>query len=39
MKRLNEMNKMNDISLKNENSVSLSYAKFENTFHLIKSAG
>jgi hypothetical protein len=32
MKRLNEVNKVNDISLKNENSVSLSYAKFEICF-------
>lgn len=39
MKRLNEMNKVNDISLKNENHASKSYAKFENTFHLIESAG
>jgi hypothetical protein len=39
MKRLNEMNKVNNISLKNENSVSLFYAKFGNTFHLIEFAG
>jgi hypothetical protein len=39
MKRLNEVNKVNDISLKNENSISKSYAKFENTFHPIEFAG